>query len=108
MTFLNIKEFSNRLSLQILVMVATQTVIQFLNIHLADFKAFPGLLDTLTNCKEKIDEGCGMPLTGSSSQDDLAGQQILDDVTGCRTAAVNFIRGSLSSGSSSDSDCLLF
>ena len=72
---------------------------------LTDFKAFPGLLDTLTNCKENI-EGCGTPLTGRSSQEDQRSQQILDEITLCKAAAQNFITGSLSLGSSSH--CRLF
>ena len=43
------------------------------------------LLETLTNCKENI-EGCGTPLTGS--------QEILDEITECKTLAENFIAGS--------------
>ena len=46
---------------------------------------FPwGLLETLTSCQANI-EGCGTPLTESSS--------ILDEVNGCKTAAENLIAG---------------
>ena len=52
-------------------------------------QVFPGLLETLTSCREEI-ESCGSPLTDSSSQ----GQEILDKITGCKAAAENFIAGS--------------
>ena len=55
--------------------------------------SFSDLLETLTNCKENI-EGCGTPLTGSSSQE-IGSQQILNEVAGCKAAAENFIAGSL-------------
>ena len=46
---------------------------------------FPlGLLETLTSCQANI-EGCGTPLTESST--------VLEEVNGCKTAAENLIAG---------------
>ena len=59
--------------------------------HMPDQYFFPALLETLANCKEKI-EGCGTPLTGSSSQH-LRSQQILDEITSCKEVAGKFITG---------------
>ena len=59
--------------------------------HMPDQYFFPALLETLANCKEKI-EGCGTPLTGSSSQD-LRSHQILDEIISCKAVAGKFITG---------------
>ena len=58
-----------------------------------------GLLETLTSCQANI-EGCGTPLTESSS--------ILDEVNGCKTAADNLIAGLICSIKSFSSLDLLF
>ena len=75
------------LLLPIHVMEAMQMVSSRIYDYLT--QVFPGLLETLTSCREEI-ESCGSPLTDSSSQ----GQEILDKITGCKAAAENFITGS--------------
>ena len=59
---------------------------------------FPlGLLETLTSCQATI-EGCGTPLTESSSR-------IMDEVIRCKTAAENLIAGLLCPRSFSSMQC---
>ena len=75
----------------LLLPIHVMEAMQMVSFPIYDYltQVFPGLLETLTSCREEI-ESCGSPLTDSSSQ----GQEILDKITGCKAAAENFITGS--------------
>ena len=62
-----------------------------------------GLLETLASCKERI-EGCGFPLTESSS----GGENILEEITGCKAAAENLIAGHPPPWTRRLSDCFFY